>query len=63
MYIVIDGVVDFFVDLKQHEMRSKQLDDVCNDLTINRKELVKQILEFKDRTGLNTRTGLEVAKI
>lgn len=63
MYFVLDGTVDFFVDLKQNEMRSKQVDELCNDLSLNKKEIIKQILEFKDRTGLNSSTALDITKI
>ena len=63
MYFILDGQVDFFVDLKQNEMRTKQVDDLCNDLTLNKKEIIKQIMEFKDRTGLNSSNANEISKI
>ena len=54
MYIIIDGRVDAYVDLKQMPVvTEKNLDDFCNDLGLVKKDLKKQIFEFKEKTGLN----------
>ena len=53
MYMILDGAVEFFIDLKIHNLVPKDVDDLCSDLSIKKKELIKLILEFKDRAGLN----------
>ena len=53
MYIILDGQVDFFVDVKKQDIRNKQVEDLCKDLSMNKNMLIKQILVFKDKAGLN----------
>ena len=44
MYIVLDGTVDFTVNLMKHHIGDKQVDELCNDLMLDKKELVKQVI-------------------
>jgi hypothetical protein len=32
MYIILDGQIDFFVDVKKYDIRKKQVDDLSKDL-------------------------------
>ena len=53
LYIVLDGKVNFVVDMGRHFLQDPQVDEICQDLEIVKKKLVKRMCEFKDRTGLN----------
>jgi len=52
-YFLLDGTVTFNVDLRKRYIGDSQVNDLCNDLTLNKKELVKRIVEFKEITGIN----------
>ena len=41
LYIVMDGKVNFFIDLKQYHLGPKETDELCHDLTICKKKFVK----------------------
>ena len=53
MYFILDGHVDFSIDLKKNNLRIKQIEQLAKDLGLCQKELMKNIMDFKNRTGLD----------
>jgi hypothetical protein len=58
MYIILDGSVDFNVDLMKHPITQIEIDQLTTDLSLNKKELIKMIIEFKRETGLDKHNGI-----
>ena len=58
MYIILDGRVDFHFDFMKSNIGQKEMDDVCYDLSLKKKDLLKQVMEFKNQTGLDKHYGL-----
>ena len=52
MYIILDGHVDFTIDLNEKELSGKEIDQLCSDLHLKKNDVVKKIVNFKDFSGL-----------
>ena len=59
MYIIIDGRVDTYLDIKSKTPSEQEIDDLCYDLSLCRKSLKKKMFEFKEKTGLNNAKELK----
>ena len=52
LYIVMDGNVDLTVNLMKHNLGDKELDELCEDLMLEKKSFVKKVIEFKNSSGI-----------
>jgi len=57
MYIILDGRVDFVVDLKASPLLGKDLHTLASDLALDKGRLVRDIGIFREERGLD---GTEV---
>ena len=58
MYIILDGRVDFVVDLKASPMLGRDLHTLASDLCLNKGELMRDVGIFKEEHGLDGREVL-----
>lgn len=58
MYIIMDGTVDFVVDLERQQLPGQEIIEIARDLRICSHSLVKNINDRKDRTGISERAKL-----
>ena len=52
MYILLDGQANIYIDMRKVNIRDGEVDELCADMMLNKKELVKKIVEFRDKTGI-----------
>jgi len=38
--------------MRKVNIRDREVDDLCADMMLNKKELIKKIVEFRDKTGI-----------
>ena len=56
----MDGIVNFYADLKEHDLNQLEIDQTCYDLNICKKDMIKRMMGFKDRVGINRDRALVV---
>jgi hypothetical protein len=53
MYIILDGAIDFQINIKDETFQAKYIVDIAKDLGINARESIKKFTEFKNNHNHN----------